>query len=226
MHGIKRPVAAGGAFLGALLYSIAALAVDGVVLIDQNKVFAGNVTPGDVPGFPVSINQPGSYRLAGNLTVPAGLNGIEINADGVTLDLNGFAINGPGVFPNGAFSAVAANDRQRTTIANGTISGFVIGLTLSGSARFMRLEKLQIDATTRTAAGGPVGGGAAIIGRERASQAVLSEVQAIGQIQITCPGLVRNTVASIVETKVPPDGTGVGFPTNCRGDNVISAPFN
>ena len=226
MNGMKRPFAAGCALVGALLYSITALAVDGVVLIDQNKVFAGNVTPGDVPGFPVSINQPGSYRLASNLTVPGGLNGIEINVDGVNLDLNGFAIIGPGVFPNGAFSAVAANDRQRTYLGNGNISGFVIGITMGGSSRFMRVEKLQIDALTRTAAGTVVGGGAAIIGRDRASQAVVSEVQAIGQIQITCPGLVRNTVASIVETKVPPDGSGVSFPTICRGDNVIAAPFN
>ena len=44
-----------------------ALAVDGVTLIDQNKALAGSVTPGDTPGFPVTISQPGSYRLSGNL---------------------------------------------------------------------------------------------------------------------------------------------------------------
>ena len=37
-------------------------AVDGVILIDQTKALAGNVTPGDTPGFPVTISLPGSYR--------------------------------------------------------------------------------------------------------------------------------------------------------------------
>ena len=47
-----------------------ALAIDGVILIDQNKALAGNVTPGDAPGFPVTITLPGSYRLSSNLIVP------------------------------------------------------------------------------------------------------------------------------------------------------------
>jgi hypothetical protein len=73
-------------------------AVDGVVLIDQAKALAGGVTPGDSPGFPVRINQSGSYRLSGNLTVPdANTTGISISASNVTLDLNGFSILGPTV---------------------------------------------------------------------------------------------------------------------------------
>ncbi len=38
---------------------------------------AGAVTPGDTPGFPVTISLPASYRLAGNLTLPAGADGIQ-----------------------------------------------------------------------------------------------------------------------------------------------------
>jgi hypothetical protein len=34
---------------------LSSLAVDSVILIDQNKAMADNVTPGDTPGFPVSI---------------------------------------------------------------------------------------------------------------------------------------------------------------------------
>jgi len=82
------------AFAGGI--TMPAWAVDGVILIDQNKAIAGSVTPGDTPGFPVSINQPGSYKLTGNLTVPnASTTAVEINASHVTLDLNGFAILGP-----------------------------------------------------------------------------------------------------------------------------------
>jgi hypothetical protein len=71
-------------------------AVDGVVLIDQNHALAGNITPGDTPGFPVTISQSGSYRLTGNLTVPdANTTAIQITASYVNLDLNGFSIIGP-----------------------------------------------------------------------------------------------------------------------------------
>jgi hypothetical protein len=84
----------GAALLGGV--AMPTWAVDGVILIDQNKAMAGNVTPGDTPGFPVTISLSGSYRLAGNLRVPdANTNAIVIAADHVTLDLNGFAILGP-----------------------------------------------------------------------------------------------------------------------------------
>jgi hypothetical protein len=73
-------------------------AVDGVVLIDQSHALAGNVTPGDTPGFPVTISQPGSYRLTGDLIVPdANTTAIKITADHVTIDMNGFSIIGPTV---------------------------------------------------------------------------------------------------------------------------------
>lgn len=69
-----------------------AFAVDGVVLIDQNRALAGSVTAGDTPGFPISITQPGSYRLSGNLTAPANTSAINITANNVALDLNGFTV--------------------------------------------------------------------------------------------------------------------------------------
>ena len=59
---------------------------------------AGNVTPGDLAGFPVSIKYPGSYRLAGNLnTGDANKTAIEITVANVSLNLNGFMISGPTV---------------------------------------------------------------------------------------------------------------------------------
>ena len=71
-------------------------AVDGVIEINQAKALAGGVTPGDAPGFPVIIDQPGSYRLTGNLTV-SGVEDdvIDVRSPNVTIDLNGFAIVGP-----------------------------------------------------------------------------------------------------------------------------------
>src|SRR5262245_59148158 len=49
--------------------------------------------PGSAQAMHV-ITQPGSYYLTGPITATAGLNGIDIFADDVTLDLCGFEING------------------------------------------------------------------------------------------------------------------------------------
>lgn len=114
-------------------------AVDGVTLIEPKSVERGNRKPGDAPAFPITLSQPGSYRLTGNLTVPdLFTTAIEITADNVTLDLNGFSIIGPNVCtPNpttcqgsgqgvgvhaGSFSAgVAAPNNVR--VMNGMVRG-------------------------------------------------------------------------------------------------------
>src|SRR5687768_10451353 len=67
-------------------FTAASFAVDGVVLIDQNRALAGNVTPGDAPVFPVTLSVRGSYRLSSSLIVPAETDGIVIAADGVSVD--------------------------------------------------------------------------------------------------------------------------------------------
>ncbi len=91
-------------------------AVDGVILIDQNHALIGNITPGDAPGFPVTISQPGSYRLSGDLIVPdANTTAIQITADHVTLDLNGFAIIGPTVCTSSPANLSSGNSRNRNT---------------------------------------------------------------------------------------------------------------
>ena len=71
-----------------LVGSVRVFATDGVVLINQSSVLAAG-------GFPFKITQAGSYKLSSNLQVPASVDGIDILADHVTLDLNGFAIIGP-----------------------------------------------------------------------------------------------------------------------------------
>jgi hypothetical protein len=50
--------------------------------------------PASAAGFPIVISAPGSYYLAENITGVAGSAGIWIFANGVTLDLNGFALTG------------------------------------------------------------------------------------------------------------------------------------
>ena len=64
--------------------------------------------PASAAGFPIVIDQPGSYYLATNITGVAGADGIRITANGVTLDLNGFAVTGEGVSPVYGIRALGA----------------------------------------------------------------------------------------------------------------------
>ncbi len=109
-----------------------ALAVDGVLEINQTCATTSGCFSGDLGGFPVDITNPGSYRLTGNLQVPdASTSAITITADDVTLDLNGFALLGvttcsgdpvtsctPIGLGSGVFSTAV-----NVTVKNGTIRG-------------------------------------------------------------------------------------------------------
>ena len=134
--------------LVVILLPLPLSAVDGVVLINQNAALAGNVTPGDAPGFPVTISVSGSYRLSSNLMVPdAFSDAIFITANDVTIDLNGFSIIGPvvcqGIPPvcsPGTGSGVSSF-KDNVSISNGKILGMAFGTFLNGTA--IRVEKIQ-----------------------------------------------------------------------------------
>src|SRR5947209_5448985 len=70
------------------------------------------------------INQPGSYYLSASILVTK-THGIQINAEGVTLDLNGFQISR--VSPSGNGIEIL-DTSHRTTIRNGTVQGFLFGI--------------------------------------------------------------------------------------------------
>ncbi len=79
----------------------------------------------NTPGDPLSdtspstfkITQPGSYYLTANVAGEAGKAGIEITADGVTVDLNGFIVAGAGTNGISAVSTTLNN----IVIRNGTV---------------------------------------------------------------------------------------------------------
>jgi hypothetical protein len=111
------------------LAALAATAQAQVITIDQAKALAGNVTPGDTPGFPVTISQPGSYRLMSNLTVAdVSAHGIRIEANGVTIDLNGFSITGARCVPGGrchiGTGGAGIVGGRNVSILNGTVTQF------------------------------------------------------------------------------------------------------
>ena len=133
-------------------------ALDGVVRIDQGRALAGGVTPDDAPGFPITLSQPGNYRLTGNLTVPdLNTTAIQITADSVTLDLNGFSIIGPVTCAteptacSGVGTGVGVQAGNGTIhgprgvrVRNGSVRGMGrFGIWLSGSGSFV--EKVTAD---------------------------------------------------------------------------------
>lgn len=93
----------------ALVLSAPATADDGLIEINQASVLAGGVTAGDAPGYPATLTGPGSYRLTGGLTPPAGQSGIVISGSQVTLDLNGFSIRGTAVCTGDPASSCSAH---------------------------------------------------------------------------------------------------------------------
>jgi hypothetical protein len=125
----------------ALLLSAPAFAIDGQVLINQSTVMAAG-------GFPYKITQSGSYKLSGNLVVPAGTDGIDILADNVTLDLNGFNIgstysctyDNTSVPCTGSTSGtgVYSVEHYNVSVTDGSITGFgSAGVDLYGSGEII-----------------------------------------------------------------------------------------
>ena len=121
------------ALLLLALIPFCAFAVDGQMLINQSTVMAAG-------GFPYRITQPGSYKLSGNLVVTTAADGIDINSDDVSLDLNGFMIsctssacNGLDAAVSRAFTGVVSFGFADITVKNGSVRGFGNGVYLFGS---------------------------------------------------------------------------------------------
>jgi hypothetical protein len=87
---------------------------------DPRTVVNAANTPGD-SGNSFIISQPGSYYLTTNLTGVSAKNGIEIATNNVTLDFNGFALQGVSGSGNGIYNL---NAQTNLTVRNGTINGW------------------------------------------------------------------------------------------------------
>jgi hypothetical protein len=152
------------AVLALCLLAAEARAGDGRIEINQARALAGGVTPGDTADFPVTISAPGSYVLTSDLSVtdPAD-HGIEVLADGVAIDLNGFEITGP-VLCSGAGSGLScgagagrgiqAASRTRMIVHEGRIRGFGSGAVAVGERAVVR------DLIVRLNGGGGIATGA------------------------------------------------------------------
>ncbi len=109
----------------------------------------------------------GSYFLTRDLTLffPTN-NAIAVNANDVTLDLNGFSVTGVGT---GTWSGIITQDgTDRITIENGTVQGWTDGIAAGGSDE-VRVQ--NVTAQLNKAQGVAVGSGS-----------TLSHVMAVGNV--------------------------------------------
>ena len=119
---------------------ISPAAAQGEIIITQAKANAGGVTPGDDPGFPVTLSLPGAYVLGSNLNPPAGKNGLLVTSHNVDIDMNGFRLNGRGVANIGVDSSFG-----QSRIHDGFIVAFKShGISLTGNCNAWTVENMQI----------------------------------------------------------------------------------
>ncbi len=202
----------------ALAAACLAQASESVITFDQISALAGNISPGDAPGFPITLSRSGHYKLAGNLVVPADTSGIVISAPDVTLDLAGHTISGPvSCSHSEATRSVACDAASRfsavvgvssvgaagTVIRNGIVQGFA-GLGVHyGEATV--LDNLQVRAN-------------AGVGIAGAGYATAGVVRAVLVKHNGGPGIVCEQMRIERSTFAANGGTGV----DCRGSWFVN----
>jgi hypothetical protein len=128
-------------FCFALLFSLPAAAVDGVIEINHARALAGGITPTDGPGYPIILDSSGSYRVTSDLQGAVNNDGIRIDADNVTLDLNGFTLyGGGGLIADG----IQVAGRKNVEIKNGTVRNFTrSGIFTNINTQYIRVINMR-----------------------------------------------------------------------------------
>ncbi len=117
--------------------------------LDQIDAKLEKRTP--ISSLPFNIFAPGSYYLTGNVIASPGQTGININSDDVTLDLNGFVLDGGVNRTNNIVEGVSVLFHTNVCVRNGTIrnwGGYGVNAFFSSNSRFENL---------RVADGGQIG---------------------------------------------------------------------
>ena len=160
--------------LAAATLSLSAGLVSSPLPLDHAQALRGGATPGDAPGYPITISQPGSYRLVSDLMVPAHADGIVVTAPHVTLDLNGHTISGPvrcvhsaadrrvecnwlvELSPRAGINTVAA---PHSVIRDGVVTGFAGRGIHHGEATLIENVEVSSNAGAGIAGAGHANGG-------------------------------------------------------------------
>ena len=153
-----------------------------------------------ITSMPAVISTPGVYCLKRSFSAD---NGINIRADDVTIDFNGFGLN-LGITGKG----VVASDRSNVIVRNGTIRGGTHGIDLSvsgfGNSSGNVVERMHV--VSSSAAGIAVQGDAAVVRHN----------VVIGVAENNTPGVKYGISVSV--------GTGILVSDNQVLDTGIGAP--
>ena len=147
----------------------------------------------------MTISEPGSYRLSGNLVLPnRSTTAIEITASDVTVDLNGFAILAPecpgppcsSFTTHGIATGSGTTPRFNITIRNGTFRHMAgDGVALSGNAHVVEYLHVRNSGASGISIVEGESGGSSIVQH--------STLQANGAFGVRLlRGAVRNNVVS------------------------------
>ncbi len=208
----------------ALILPAATLAADGVLEINATCAVSTGCFPGDAPGYPVTIDFAGSYRLTSDLiqsevplvTTPA--TAILIDVDDVTIDLGGFSIGcvrllggscsgtAKGIEAEFHFGCANCVTARRTTVRNGTIRGMPgAGTDLSEGAIVENVRAAE------NSTGIDVGSGS-----------LVRDVVAIGN---TAAGINTSGSSLVVDSIAKSNGTGISVGENSLVRSSV-ATFN
>jgi parallel beta-helix repeat protein len=114
-----------------------------VCLLAAGAMWAQESKPVVKPG---AIDSPGNYILTQNISGE-----IAITASDVTLDLNGYSVNGPGGL---AGTGIAIRGARGVKVSNGSVSNFGFGVVVDGSSNVI-LRDLRIRAQGMAVAAPP-----------------------------------------------------------------------
>ena len=205
-------------------------AIGGVTEINQASVV-------DAGGFPLSIAS-GSYVLTSDLAAPADTTAIVVTGDDVTIDLNGFTVDGgtggctltpPSIFcPGGSGHGIDATGRVRVRVQDGSVRHF--------AGDCLRLGTHAV--VERVSATGCSGDGVSVsaVGAVRETIAALNggagirgtaELQAVTNVSYGNAGNgIRGTRNAHVRDSVADTNGGIGVSTGVQGlveGNVVVA---
>jgi hypothetical protein len=94
-----------------------------------------------ISSLPYTITNGGSYYLTGNLTGVSGQSGITVNANDVSIDLNGFNLTGVGSSVHGIVVSASVRD---LSVSNGAVSGWGGNGVAAGSASSSQFQGLRL----------------------------------------------------------------------------------
>lgn len=186
----------------------------------------------EITSVPFTITTPGIYCLKQNLVnttdpAPAYLAGaIEIQADNVTVDLNGFTLSNSLAGPANRMNGVVAFHRKDVTLRNGHVDGFANAVLLGGLlAQRSTVENISANASNYR--GIFVVGADSVIRDNHITNVgpgdLDSEATGITLVYSENSVIEGNLVSSIAETAAA-FGIGVGFSqtVSVRGNTIYN----